>query len=410
MGHVNSGQIFDEMGVEQWPNMAREPREPGLPVSLEERSAALDGVRGLALFGVLLVNDVTLFRTSLFAQFVPAVASADAGSLDQALSWFIVYFLEFKAFGIFSLLFGVGLAAQEERARRSGRAFMPYALRRLSFLLALGLVHLFLIWNGDILTLYALMGLLAAPFLRLPTRWLALLAALSFVLHLAPIPLPEPFPSVDALRSHVARAMHVYPNGSFASVLAFRVKEVRPIAALLVWAAPRTLGLMFTGACAWRLRLFTKDVRGGAAAGVAVALTATGLGLTYVNRLHALHGLADSVAGNASSILLSLGYTGVLLLLHASRMGARIIALVAPIGRTALSSYLTQSVVLGWIFYGYGLGLFGRTSVATATGIAAAIYLAQILVARVWLSRFGFGPVEWLWRSVTYGKIVRIRV
>ncbi len=380
------------------------------PTSLDERSAALDGVRGLALFGVLLVNDLTIFRTSIFAQFLPEGASAGSGALDAPLSTLVTIFVDFKAFGVFSLLFGVGLGAQEERARLAGRSFLPLALRRLSFLLVLGLCHLFLIWNGDILTLYALMGLFAVLLVRLPTRWLFLCAALTFALHLYPVPLPPPFPNMPELRAHVMRATHVYAEGGFRDVLAFRIAEVRAIVPLLMWAAPRTLSLMLAGACAWRLRLFTRDVRGARAIAITIALLTLGLGLTLATHAHLVTGVMDGVAQNACSVLLALGYVGTLLLLHATNTGARIIALAAPVGRTALSSYLTQSVILGFIFYGYGLGMFGRTSVTTATLLAIVLYLAQILLARAWLSRFRFGPVEWAWRSFTYGKRMRLRV
>lgn len=385
-------------------------RDQVSPVSPEERSASLDGVRGLALFGVLLVNDVTLFRTSLFSQFVPGLASVGTGPLDGPLSTFISIFVEFKAFAVFSLLFGVGLGAQEERARLAGRPFVPTAVRRLAFLLVLGLLHLFLVWNGDILTLYAVVGLCAAPLMSLPTKWLALAAALAFAVHLAPLPLPEPFASVADLRAHVERANHVYPQGGFIAVLAFRVAEVRPIVPLLVWAAPRTLCLMLTGACAWRMRLFARELRGVIALALTAALLGAGLGLTLSSRAKLFHGALDGAAQSAGSVLLAFGYVGVLLLLHATKPGARIIAVAAPVGRTALSSYLSQSVVLGFLFYGYGLGLFGRTSVTGATLLAIAIYATQIAFARAWLARFRFGPLEWAWRSVTYGKRMRLRV
>ena len=122
------------------------------------------------------------------------------------------------------------------------------------------------------------------------------------------------------------------------------------------------------------------------------------------------HGVTDGAAQSASSVVLALGYVGALLLLHATKTGARLITLAAPVGRMALTSYLSQSVVLGFLFYGYGFGLFGRTSVTTATIIAVAIYVTQIVLSRAWLSRFLFGPVEWLWRSFTYGKRAPFRV
>jgi len=394
----------------QNPSSDHERRASEGPVSIDERSASLDGIRGIALFGVLLVNEVTLFRVSLFAQFLPGGTPVAATPTEQTLETLIAVFFEFKAFAVFSLLFGVGLAAQRERAQRAKRPFFPYATRRLSFLLVLGLTHLVLIWNGDILTLYAIVGMCAAPLLRLPTKWIALAALVTLALHLSPLPLPNPFDSVADLRAHVERANHIYPYGGFTDVLAFRIAEVRPIVPLLMWAFMRTLALMLAGACAWRWRLFTSDVKGPRALVIVVALFTAGMTLTLGARAHSFHGLSDGITQNASSVLLALGYVGALLLLHATKPGARLIALCAPVGRMALTSYLSQSIVLGFLFYGYGFGMYGRTSIATTIWIAIVLYILQIGLARAWLSRFRFGPVEWLWRSFTYGKRAPFRV
>jgi len=133
-----------------------------------------------------------------------------------------------------------------------GVPFVRYWTRRLGFLLAIGLAHLFLIWNGDILTLYALTGLLAAPLLALPQRALFPLALGLFVVYVLPLPYPSSFPNSAALLEHVQRATSVYAHGTFLEVLAFRVHEVRPISGLLLGCAPRTLGLFLLGACAFR--------------------------------------------------------------------------------------------------------------------------------------------------------------
>src|SRR5579859_6006623 len=161
------------------------------PVGPERRIAAIDVLRGVALFGVLSVNLITEFRVSIFQQFLPP---SEAGTwLDHAVVACVSIGMELKAFALFSLLFGVGLAIQFERLATRPRRFV-LLLRRLLALLAFGLIHLCLIWNGDILTEYALIGLLVLPLLYLPTRALIVAAALGLTLYAAlPFLLPDNF-------------------------------------------------------------------------------------------------------------------------------------------------------------------------------------------------------------------------
>src|SRR6185295_8308848 len=179
-----------------------------------------------ALFGVLTVNLVTIFRHSLFEEFLHGPEDAWARAVS--------FGLEFKAVTLFSLLFGIGLEAQRERID----GFDRYIVRRLVFLLVVGLAHLFLFWNGDILTLYALYGLVVAPLLRLPTRALLGLAILLFVLQIVPVPYPPPFGTANDLREHVEAAGRAYRDGTFVQALKFRIEEVRPMGVLLVSIAP----------------------------------------------------------------------------------------------------------------------------------------------------------------------------
>src|SRR3954470_6190762 len=139
--------------------------------SPSSRIDAIDAARGVALFGVLAVNVLTAFRISIFQQFLPNQFS-DASSLDGFAERFVYFALDMKSFSLFSILFGLGLAMQFERFFRGGRPFY-FLTRRLIALLVFGLVHQLLIWNGDILTEYALAGLIVLPLLRLSRSSLA---------------------------------------------------------------------------------------------------------------------------------------------------------------------------------------------------------------------------------------------
>lgn len=369
------------------------------PTDAPDREPVLDVVRGVALFGVLTVNALTIFRVSLFEEFMER---RPEGGAEEWIGHAVTTALEMKAFILFSFLFGVGLAAQRERVGGRGEmGFGRFAGRRLAFLLALGLVHLVLVWNGDILTLYAALGIVAAPLVaRASTRLLVVLAAALFVLQVAPVPWPAAFAGPDDVRAHVEAAEHVYRFGSFRHVLAFRVLELRPIGALLLWCAPRTLGLFLLGAVAWRARLFR---RAGLLVRLALPLLAAGALATWLvhsGRAGPLRGVLDGW-GAAS---LALGYgAAIAATFHESPRARRLLLAFAPLGRMALTSYLTQSIVLGWIFYGYGLGRFGMLGRVETLGIVLALFAGQMVFARAWLGRYRHGPVEWAWRSFTYG-------
>lgn len=215
------------------------------------RISSLDAVRGLALFGVLAINLDSEFRVTLFEQFQP-VASASAPAIDRLVGAMLAVFVEFKAFAVFSLLFGVGLAMQFDRLPETVR--FRVLVRRLFVLLLFGVIHLTIIWNGDILTEYAIAGLLVLPLVGCSRRVLALAAGAAMLVYLAMpwAPMPFSFPSPDWINDHVASARAVYGEGSFGEVLWFRLTELPQIAKLHVYVFPRTVALMLLGAFIWR--------------------------------------------------------------------------------------------------------------------------------------------------------------
>ncbi len=381
----------------------------GSPVAAPERYVALDALRGIALFGVLMVNLVEVFRVSIFEQSLPRLGPARGTAADHVVAGIVTNGLESKALILFSLLFGVGLAAQAARAQARGDGFARYVTRRLGALLVIGLVHLFLIWSGDILALYAIVGLCAAPLLRLPSPVLVGLALACFVLQVAPLPYPRSFDTMEALQLHVETARLAYGAGTFGEALAFRVREVGPMSALLVWSAPRTLGLFLLGACAWRAGLFRPDARRGPLVLVATLGVPLGALATYAVSAGWNLGRAREVTWTWGAILLALGYGATILLAFRVALLADVLAAFAPLGRMALTSYLTQSVVLSALFYGWGLGLFGKDGEAKAALLGLVLYGAQVVFSAWWLRRNHFGPIEWLWRSFTYGAWQRQR-
>jgi uncharacterized protein len=381
------------------------------PVAPSSRIEGIDVLRGLALFGVLAINIVFEFRVSIFEQFLPPAGTIPA--IDRALSDVLAAAIELKALALFSFLFGVGLAIQFDRLINNPRR-LTLLIRRLVVLLGIGAAHLFLLWNGDILVEYAMAGLVVLPFLFGP-RWLTLLvAAASLVLFLT-MPLLPPvvqFPSHFWIFEHIAEATRAYGDGGFLDVLAFRVREIPAFFPLHVLIFPRTIALFLFGVLAWRSGILQRAsehksllfsiAMGGVLFGGALTVVAQErdlFGWPSLGRAHEV-----MVERRLGGVVLAAGYAASIVGLASVPAGQRMLAWAAPVGRMALTNYLGQSLILGWIFYGYGFGLFGKLSVSTAFTIGVVVYAMQAAISAWWLGRYRYGPVEWLWRSLMYGS------
>jgi uncharacterized protein len=369
-----------------------------------DRIDSIDALRGVALLGVLAMNLVMEFRVSIFERFLPA--GRPASPLDRAVETVLMLAVDLKAFALFSLLFGIGLAIQFEHLSASpSRALLLF--RRLIVLLTFGLIHLCLIWNGDILTEYALAGLIVLPFLFGP-RWLLAAGTAAFLgVYLAMQEWPPAglFPSFGSIQRDVQEANQIYPTGSYGEVLAFRLREIRLFVPLHVYMFPRTLGLFLFGAFVWRSGTLRKPYQ--------VLLFSTATGCIGVGAFLILPGSSGAVAAMGigklatplGTILLAIGYGALILAIANLASGKALLGWAAPLGRMAFTNYLTQSLIFGWIFYGYGLGLFGSIGAAKALAIGLAVYVAQVFFSAWWLGRYRYGPIEWLWRTLMYGAL-----
>jgi uncharacterized protein len=382
------------------------------PVAPSDRIVAIDAVRGIALFGVMAINVVTEFRVSIFEQFLPA---EPGGSwLDRTLSWILTVGIELKAFALFSLLFGIGLAIQHDHlAINPHRAVL--LVRRLAFLMIVGAIHLVLIWNGDILLEYAIAGFVVLPLLAFTARTLGVAGIALLALFIAAPFLPPiaTLPSHAWMFQHVADAARVYGSGGFAEVLSFRIHELPAILPLHEFIFPRTVALMLLGAAIWRAGFFSAASQPSrylpltASIGI---LIGGALSASLQNEWLPLDWRGALSLERVSTILLALSYGAAIVWAASEARIRRSVVWAAPLGRMAFTCYLMQSLIFGWFFYGYGLGLFGRIGVAAALAIGTSVYLLQVAFASFWLRRYAYGPLEWLWRSAMYGAWQRLRL
>lgn len=371
------------------------PAPTATDTSTDRRLESIDILRGLALFGVLIVNLVTEFRVSIFEQFL--AQSREADPIDRAVIHFVQYALELKAFALFSFLFGVGLAMQFERLSTTGRP-LYWLTRRLLVLFGFGLIHLLLIWNGDILTEYAVAGLIVMPLLYASRKVLGLtvIALLALYLALPILPLPVGWPDPAWIERHVEQANQIYGAGNWFQVMQFSLHELPPLFPLHVYIFPRTLGLFVLGMLAWRSCVFAWPAEHK----VKTLSLACLLGAIGVVLLAGEHGIFSNLA----PVCLALAFAGFVLFAVEFKQALTILRPFAAVGRMAFTNYISQSIFFGFIFFGYGLGQFGHLRPAPVFALGVAVYLAQVGLSKVWLGHYCFGPIEWAWRTLMYGR------
>lgn len=375
------------------------------PVAPEGRLESIDILRGIALFGVLVVNLIGEFRVSIFQQFLPA--NRPMSMPDHIVEMFVSMALELKAFALFSFLFGVGLAVQFERLSRRGRAYY-WLSRRLVVLLVFGLLHLLFIWNGDILIEYAIAAMLVLPFLIASTWAIAVgfTCFLGLYVVMPMMSLPIPWPDTETLQRHVADANIAYGAGSALDVWRFSIQELHLLLPLHLWILPRTIALFLLGMFAWRTGVMQRQERHlrffWITGGVGVIV---GAAITIASTVGILPdwGAFGAALPNLATVVLSMGYGAVVLALAQHPVAGKTLKVFAPLGRMAFSNYIMQSVIFGFIFFGYGLGYFGRLGALHALLIGMTVYTAQVLFSDWWLARFRSGPLEWLWRTLMFG-------
>jgi uncharacterized protein len=392
------------------------------PVEPASRITEVDIVRGFALFGVLLVNMYGFGADSI----------AWNAPLDRLAFAIMHVFFESKSWSLFCMLFGFSFALQLQRADARGLPILPTYLRRLAVLFAIGAVHT-LLYDGDILMLYAELGLVLLVVRRLPTRRLLLLAAaLMLVFPLAHLATPGRQPSgMEEIESVAdARALlevdertHEYVTGSIAEVVAYNASAI-PANPLedFNWAdsgltAFAMFLLGFTVGRSGALR----DIAGHAAPIARVRAWGLGFGLAAMvaERVLAATGgyavfrpqragqvvlLAGDLLFAFGATALALGYAATLILAAQTPRGRSALAPLAGVGRLALTVYLTQTLIFTTLFYGYGFGQAYRLGPVAVTAWAVVIFAVQVVLCQWWLKYFRFGPAEWLWRSLTYLK------
>jgi uncharacterized protein len=239
-------------------------------------------------------------------------------------------------------------------------------------------------------------------------------ATVLFAFHVLLVSSPSmvPWPDATQLAAHVARASAVYANGGYPEVMRFSFDELRLILPLHVWVFPRTLALFLFGALLWRSGVLRRlnEKCGVVAASAAIGLVG-GVALTYAAQAGRLatDTALDAWLTELAPVLMATGYGALVLWTWQFNRARRLLHPFAAIGRMAFTNYILQSLIFAAIFFGYGLGGFGRWPAAPVLLMGAGVYAVQVLLSLAWLGYFRFGPIEWLWRSLMYARMAPMR-
>ena len=418
------------------------------PVGAVERFASIDVVRGFALLGILAMN-IPVFALAAGGK-GPSMAATMGGANYPV--WVVGYLLlDGKMRSLFAMLFGAGMVLMSDRAEARGGSAAGLFYRRSAILLGFGLLHAYLLWSGDILYHYSLSGMVVYLFRRkspgalIGLGALALLPGLLIAASLAgylrvgeaaaarvaaaevsgktSASVAADRKLADAAREtrkgfestpeEVAKRRKTFGRGNFGTIFRARARESFFVEVFLfpIFMAWDTAGRMLIGMALMKLGYVT----GARSRGAYIKLLALGYGIGLPLVTSAIgwmvsggFGVAPSFEGLAvnevASILVAIGHLGALMLVVKAGAMTWLTSRLAAVGRMALSNYLSQSILCTTLFYGYGFGLYDRLDRVRLLGVVALIWAFQLWISPIWLRRFRFGPGEWVWRSLTYGR------
>lgn len=391
-----------------------------------ERIALLDVLRGFAIFGIVLVN------WNPWDGYI-------RGGIDHVALRFLECFVSGKFYTLFSFLFGLGLSIQMARAEWRGVAFLRVYRRRLFALLLIGVGHFMLLWYGDILHIYAVLGFLLLLFRHRSPKTLLVWAVLSLA---AAILLPGivfrgwPLQRADPEMSQAlgleaagrgieqqtfwAQGRQAVSQGTYSEMVAHRARDFSR-GVRLFWILDGSIFAMFlVGLYAGRRGIFQsipahlpfirKVMWWGLGIGLLGNLARVALLELSARALYSPSFPVQFPLFQVSAPALCLFYCAAITLLFQRQKWEKRLAPLAWVGRMALTNYLLQTLIFTTLQYNYGLGLFGKLGDALTIVLATTVYLLQIPLSMWWLRRFQFGPMEWLWRSLTYGQLPPMRL
>ncbi|HLR62886.1 MAG TPA: DUF418 domain-containing protein [Lentibacillus sp.] len=377
------------------------------PLHKSERMMWIDAARGFAILGIFVVN-IGAFSAPYFLY----GGEKDVWPLpiDQTTQMLIDMFFQASFYTLFSVLFGFGLQILKERLIVKEIAVMPFLIRRLTILIMFGMIHAFLIWHGDILLSYGIIGLIFMVFIYRSDQTILLWG--SFMLGISVFLYTLMLYNIRALlgsasMSEINRAERSYASDDLSAILGQNLNDWLYSNSVFSYMLLGTtlLPLFLFGVYLARKRWLhnpqahrQKLLAGWIISLIVFIVLKMGPHL-YGNPVWFSY-VQDNVGGTASAIFYLFSIT----LLGQSMLGKKMLKPFSYIGRMSLSNYILQSLFCFVLFYGVGFGLYGSVRPVQAMGIVVLFYVIQVFASKWWLAKFRYGPLEWVWRSLTYKR------
>lgn len=390
------------------------------PVSSKERIGSIDIIRGLAIFGIFLVNMQAFQWPEVVG--IMYMITPEYSAVDQWIRLVFDVFVQGKFYTIFSFLFGLGFYIFMKRAEEKGLKVNRLFSRRLAVLAVFGMLHLVFLWYGDILLTYAIAGFFLLLFYKRKPKtilaWILGLSLMSVAVMSLNLLVPKEIIDEIAVESiaegegKVEEAIAVYQNASFGEWVAYRFgNEVVPLLQNLPFVVPAVLFMFLFGLYAGKKGIFSnpsrhlKLIKGVWWSALIVSLPFSGA-IVWVH-MNVAEGywktlLMQPLLG-ITGPLMALFYISTLLLLLRKDLWQKLLRPFSYAGRMALTNYIAQSLIGMGIFT--GLGFFGEVNLLAGTLICLVVFPLQVVFSYYWLKKFRFGPLEWLWRTLTYKKL-----
>jgi uncharacterized protein len=405
------------------------------PVQSSGRIEIVDFIRGFALFGILMVN-MPLMNAPFTTEIGEFILWKDPA--NHSAITFIRLFFTGKFYTIFSMLFGIGFYLFIRKAEEGNRQIVSLYRFRLLWLLIFGILHIVFLWYGDILLIYALAGFIMVWFRKKSVKTLVIWAAIfmsvpvlltSFFAFIISVAQQMPGASEEIGHSfHEAfvnmkllteNALKVYPNGTFSEIIRMRLSEYANMAGAIIFFIPNVLAMFLVGMALAKKEVFSRLSVQMAffkkmflfALPVAIA---GNIGFVYFAQNSSMvklsYNSAFYVAGmSIGGVALALVYISLIALSFQKIYPSGFAKAIISTGKMALTNYIMQSVICTTLFFSYGFGLYGKVNIWQGIILTVVIFFVQVVFSQFFMKRFQYGPFEWLWRSLTYRRVQKMK-
>lgn len=386
--------------------------ETSRSIPTHKRIASLDILRGFALLGIILVN-VLGFNASFFN--FGGYYSSLPDAFQQSFYNIYISLTADKFIFLFSFLFGYGIYMQYRKFKQRGEDFTPFLSRRMGVLALFGIAHILFLWAGDILLLYAIAGFVVMPILKLPTKWQIVIALFFYFfigLWLAlGVWLPLPMKLSSTCTECLEQAKVIYANGNYIECFKLRLLEYAAFRDInIIYYLPKIIGVIILGIIASKNNLHKKVAANKQKWSILMLLLAT-IGVVsyfgYEKIVNFESPFADALYMSGyefMNLFIGFAYLLLILIIASFKTIAKVLWPFALMGRMSLTNYIMQSLIMAVVFYGWGFGLFGQTNVTSVILIGIGVYLFQIILNIIWFKFYNQGPLEKLWRKISYKK------